>query len=107
VTLKVENNESDYTRLCKKNQDLRMIIAHGMGNYFAEKEILKEIEGEGRVAFRYRENPNGSINDIAGIFNKKGNVLGMMPHPEDASEELHGSMDGRFLFDSVAEALAA
>jgi len=107
VTLKVENAESDFTHLCKKGQDLRMIIAHGDGNYFAEKETLKRLEGEGRVAFRYRENPNGSINDIAGILNEKRNVLGMMPHPEDAVEELHGSMDGKFLFDSVVQALAA
>jgi phosphoribosylformylglycinamidine synthase len=107
VTLKVENADSDFTKLCRKGQDLRMIIAHGDGNYFAEPETLKEIEGEGRVAFRYRENPNGSINDIAGIFNAKRNVLGMMPHPEDANEELHGSTDGKLLFDSIAQALAA
>ncbi len=107
VTLKVENPESDFTRLCRKGQDVRMIIAHGDGNYFAEAETLKEIEGEGQVAFRYRENPNGSVNDIAGIFNKKRNVLGMMPHPEDAVEELHGSTDGKLLFDSVVKALAA
>lgn len=107
VTLSVENTESDYTRLCKKGQDLRAIIAHGDGNYFAEAETLKEIEGNGQVAFRYRENPNGSANDIAGIFNKKRNVLGMMPHPENAMELLHGSADGKLLFDSVAQALAA
>ncbi|MFA5040598.1 MAG: phosphoribosylformylglycinamidine synthase subunit PurQ [Bdellovibrionales bacterium] len=107
VTLSVENPDSDFTRLCRKGQDLRMIIAHGDGNYFAEAETLKKIEGNGQVAFRYRENPNGSINDIAGIFNEKRNVLGMMPHPEDAVEDLHGSTDGKFLFDSIAKALAA
>ena len=107
VTLKVENAKSDFTRLCKKGQDLRMIIAHGDGNYFADKATLKRIEGEGQVAFRYRENPNGSINDIAGIFNDRRNVLGMMPHPEDAIEDLHGSTDGKLLFDSIAQALAA
>jgi len=105
VTLSVENTESDFTRQCKKGQDLRVIVAHGDGNYFAETETLKAVEGNGQVAFRYRENPNGSINDIAGIFNKEKNVLGMMPHPEDAVEELHGSTDGNFLFDSVAKAL--
>ena len=82
-----------------------MIVAHGDGNYFAEAETLKKIEDNGQVAFRYRENPNGSINDIAGIFNEKKNVLGMMPHPEDAVEELHGSTDGNFLFNSVVQAL--
>lgn len=107
VTLGVENTDSDYTRLCRKGQDLRAIVAHGDGNYFAEAETLKELEGNGQVAFRYRENPNGSINDIAGIFNKQRNVLGMMPHPEDAVEELHGSTDGKLLFDSVVKAIAA
>jgi phosphoribosylformylglycinamidine synthase len=107
VTLSVENTESDFTRLCRKGQDLRAIVAHGDGNYFAETETLKALEGNGQVAFRYRENPNGSLNDIAGIFNKERNVLGMMPHPEDAVEELHGSTDGKLMFDSVAQALAA
>ncbi len=107
VTLSVENPDSDFTRLCRKGQDLRVIVAHGDGNYFAEPETLKAIEGNGQVAFRYRENPNGSVNDIAGIFNKERNVLGMMPHPEDAVEDLHGSTDGRLLFDSVVQALAA
>ena len=83
-----------------------MIVAHGDGNYFAEAETLKQIEGEGQVAFRYRDNPNGSINDIAGIFNKEKNVLGMMPHPEDAVENLHGSTDGTYLFNSLVQALA-
>jgi phosphoribosylformylglycinamidine synthase len=106
VTLKVENNDSDFTRLCKKGQDLRVIVAHGDGNYFADAEQLKKVEGNGQVAFRYRDNPNGSVNDIAGIFNQQKNVLGMMPHPEDAVEELHGSTDGRLLFDSVVKALA-
>ena len=86
---------------------MRTIIAHGDGNYFAETETLKKLEGNGQVAFRYRENPNGSVNDIAGIFNEKRNVLGMMPHPEDAVEELHGSTDGKLLFDSVVQAIGA
>jgi phosphoribosylformylglycinamidine synthase len=107
VTLTVENTDSDFTRLCRKGQELRTIIAHGDGNYFAEAETLKAVEGNGQVAFRYQDNPNGSINDIAGIFNKQRNVLGMMPHPEDAVEELHGSTDGKLLFDSVVQALAA
>jgi phosphoribosylformylglycinamidine synthase len=106
VTLSVENTDSDFTRLCKKGQDLRVIVAHGDGNYFAEAETLKEVEGQGQVAFRYRENPNGSINNIAGIFNRERNVLGMMPHPEDAVEDMQGSTDGRFLFDSVVQALS-
>lgn len=106
VTLKVENADTDFTRLCHKGQELRTIVAHGDGNYFAEAETLKALEDNGQVAFRYCENPNGSVNDIAGIFNKDKNVLGMMPHPEDAVEELHGSLDGKLLFDSVVKAIA-
>lgn len=105
VTLSVENTDSDFTRKCHKGQDLRVIIAHGDGNYFADSESLKHVEGEGQVAFRYRDNPNGSINNIAGIFNKTRNVLGMMPHPEDAVEPLHGSTDGKVMFDSLVQAL--
>lgn len=104
VTLKVENTDSDFTRLCTKGQEMRVIVAHGEGNYFADAETLKRVEGEGQVAFRYKENPNGSRNDIAGIFNSKHNVLGMMPHPEDAVEPLHGSIDGAVMFNSLAQA---
>ncbi len=107
VTLSVENAATDFTRLCKQGQNLNVIVAHGDGNYFAEPETLKALEGNGQVAFRYRDNPNGSIHDIAGVFNEGKNVLGMMPHPEDAMEPLHGSTDGAALFDSVAQALAA
>jgi phosphoribosylformylglycinamidine synthase I len=105
VTLSVENTDSDYTRLCQKGQNLNVIVAHGDGNYFADADTVKRLEGEGQVAFRYRDNPNGSINDIAGIFNKEKNVLGMMPHPENAVEPLHGSTDGKYLFDSVVKAM--
>jgi len=105
VTLSIENNDSDFTRLCEKGQDLKAIVAHGDGNYFAEPETLREIENNGQVAFRYRENPNGSVNNIAGIFNRSRNVLGMMPHPENAVEELHGSTDGTLLFDSIAKTI--
>jgi phosphoribosylformylglycinamidine synthase len=78
-------------------------VAHGEGNYFADPETLAHIEGEGRVVFRYAENtnPNGSINDIAGIVNAAGNVIGMMPHPENMIEPLHGSSDCRALFEGL------
>jgi phosphoribosylformylglycinamidine synthase len=105
VTLTVENTDSDFTRLCQKGQRLRTIVAHGDGNYFAAKDTLRELENNNQVAFRYLDNPNGSINDIAGIFNKSRNVLGMMPHPENAAEPMHGSTDGSYLFDSLAKAL--
>jgi phosphoribosylformylglycinamidine synthase len=106
VTLKVENTDSDFTHLCKPKQELRVIVAHGDGNYFASNDALDEMEDNGQVAFRYCDNPNGSIRDIAGIFNKQRNVLGMMPHPEDAVEPLHGSMDGNVLFESLVRSLA-
>ena len=106
VTLNVEHNDSDYTRKCKPGQKIDVIVAHGDGNYFAEPDQVKRLEGNGQVAFRYTENPNGSINDIAGIFNEKRNVLGMMPHPENAVEALHGSTDGKVLFDSLVGSLS-
>ena len=77
------------------------LIAHHDGNYFADEETLKELEDEGRVVFRYLNNPNGSIHDIAGIANKAGNVLGMMPHPERAVDETHGGTDGLGVFESL------
>ncbi len=105
VALRVESNDNDFTRLYQKGQELHIPIAHGDGNYFAEPDALKRIENNGQVAFRYQQNPNGAAHDIAGLFNEKGNVLGMMPHPERAAETLHGSMDGALLFDSVVKAL--
>lgn len=99
--LKVENCNTDFTHLYEKDQIISMPIAHGEGNYFAEPEVINQIEGEGCVAFRYLDNPNGSINDIAGITNEKGNVLGLMPHPERAAEALHGCRDGATMFVSL------
>jgi phosphoribosylformylglycinamidine synthase len=107
VTLTVEQTDSDFTRLCKQGQELCVPVAHGDGNYFASDDTLKALEDNGQIALRYKDNPNGAIRDIAGIFNKQRNVLGHMPHPEDAIEPLHGSTDGKVLFDSIAKALAA
>ncbi len=106
VTLRVENNNNDFTRQYQQGQELSLPVAHGDGCYFAEPDTLKQIEDRGQVAFRYIDNPNGASRDIAGIFNEKGNVLGMMPHPERAAETLHGSTDGVALFASVVKALA-
>ncbi len=78
-----------------------MTVGNGEGNFFADADALARIEGEGQVAFRYLDNPNGSVNDIAGIVNAKGNVLGMMPHPDRAFEDELGSSDGALLFQSV------
>jgi phosphoribosylformylglycinamidine synthase len=109
VKLEVANADTDFTRAYAKGQVIDCPVAHAEGNFFADPETLSRIEGEGRVAFRYAEgtNPNGSINNIAGILNEAGNVLGMMPHPEDLIEALHGGLDGRGIFESVARTLAA
>ncbi len=110
VTLRVENNESHFTKKYKKHQVVRFPIAHMDGNYFAETEVLKALEGNGNIAFRYvdaegnlsdESNPNGSLLNIAGIFNDKKNVLGMMPHPERAVDEDTGSKDGSAIFEAL------
>ncbi len=103
VKLQVTNANTAFTRGYQPNQIIRCPVAHHDGNYFAEAETLARIEGEGRVVFRYTEgtNPNGSINDIAGIINDKGNVLGLMPHPENLIEAAHGGVDGRALFEGA------
>jgi len=105
VKLRVENNDNNFTRLYEKGQEVRIPIAHGEGNYFAEGETLKKLEGDGRVVFRYQDNPNGSARDIAGLINDKGNVLGMMPHPERVSEPLHGCTDGVAVFESLVKGI--
>ena len=81
--------------------------AHHDGNYFANAETLKRVEGEGQVAFRYVNNPNGSADDIAGVYNEAGNVLGLMPHPERSVEMLLGGLDGKPMFDSLVKSSAA
>ena len=107
VALSVENDQSLFTSGYSAGQEIRIPVAHHDGNYFADEETLDQLEGEGRVAFRYKENCNGSRRDIAGILNAAGNVLGMMPHPERAIERDHGGSDGRRLFESALGALAS
>jgi phosphoribosylformylglycinamidine synthase subunit PurQ / glutaminase len=104
VRLRVENNRTFLTRRMRAGMIVSCPVAHGEGNYFADPETLARLEGEGNVVFRYAEgtNPNGSINDIAGIVNAAGNVIGMMPHPENMIEPLHGSSDCRGLFEGLA-----
>jgi len=104
LQVKVENAATPFTRQYRVGEVLRIPVAHGDGNYFIDDDGLKRLEGDGRVVFRYLENPNGARNDIAGIVNDGGNVLGMMPHPERASEALLGSQDGRRLFESLLAA---
>jgi len=101
VPLRVENAESLFTSAYSAGQVIQIPVAHHDGNYFADEDTLDRLEGEGRVTFRYTEPCNGSRRDIAGILNEKGNVLGMMPHPERAIEGDHGGSDGRALFESV------
>lgn len=106
VKLQVENTNSPFTRGYEPGQVIRCPVAHHDGNYFADPETLARIEANGQVAFRYAEgtNPNGSINDIAGIFNENKNVLGLMPHPENIIEAAHGGADGRPLFEALLAA---
>jgi phosphoribosylformylglycinamidine synthase subunit PurQ / glutaminase len=109
VKLEVANADTAFTRQYRKGEIIRCPVAHHDGNYFADGETLRTIEEDGRVVFRYADgtNPNGSLNDIAGILNEKGNVLGMMPHPENLIEAAHGGADGRALFESALGAVAA
>ena len=109
--LSVERADTPFTKAYQKGQTIKVAIAHGEGNYEADDETIRRLEGEGRVAFRYCDaqgliggaaNPNGSTNDIAGIYSEKLNVLGLMPHPENLIDPLVGGTDGRGLFTSVA-----
>jgi len=106
VPLTVDNSQSIFTSAYKSGETLSVPVAHHDGNYFADAETLDRIEGEGRVAFRYAENVNGSARGIAGLLNAAGNVLGMMPHPERKIEAAHGGVDGRRLFEGLLEAVA-
>ena len=109
--LKVERADTPFTTAYQKGQTIKVAIAHGEGNYEADDETIRRLEGEGRVAFRYCDaqgqvggsaNPNGSTHDIAGIYSEKLNVLGLMPHPENLIDPLVGGTDGRGLFASIA-----
>ncbi|HKQ94600.1 MAG TPA: phosphoribosylformylglycinamidine synthase subunit PurQ [Aestuariivirgaceae bacterium] len=106
VKLRVENTTTFFTARLKPGAILHCPVAHGEGNYVADSETLKRLEGDGRVVFRYADssNPNGAANDIAGIVSADGNVIGMMPHPENMVEALHGRQDCRALFESLLEA---
>ncbi|MGN6209837.1 phosphoribosylformylglycinamidine synthase subunit PurQ [Asticcacaulis sp.] len=105
IELKIENRNTRFTNAYGNAQSVWMTQGNGDGNFFAEPDVLKDIEDNNQVVFRYAENPNGSVNDIAGIINKAGNVLGMMPHPDRAFEDALGSADGAPLFQSLVNAL--
>ncbi len=106
VGLKIETSNSAYTEGYNAGSEIGVPIAHHDGNYFADDETLATLEGEDRVAFTYTNNPNGSRNDIAGILSENRRVLGMMPHPERAFEDAHGSTDGQRLFAGLLNQLA-
>jgi len=101
VRLRVESTGSPFTNACQPGQVLRIPIAHGEGCYFAEPAVIKELQREDRILLRYVDNPNGSVDNIAGICNAGRNVFGLMPHPERASEAVLGSEDGRLIFESI------
>ena len=113
VNLRVDNSGSVFTGTCESGQRLRVPISHGEGRYYADKATLSTLDEEGRVLFRYcaedgavspEANPNGSLNGIAGIMNREGNVLGMMPHPERCCEPVLGGTDGLYIFESIVGA---
>ena len=107
VRLRTETTNSPFTSQAQKGQVLTFPIAHGDGCYYADEETLDRLEAEDRVVFRYLDNPNGSLRDIAGILNEGRNVLGLMPHPERAADPLMGSTDGLVVLESMVAALAA
>ena len=106
VGLKVENSQSIFTARYDAGEEISVPVAHHDGNYQADAETLDRLESEGRVAFRYTGEVNGSARNIAGILNAQGNVLGMMPHPERVVEAAHGGTDGRRLFEGLLEAVS-
>lgn len=110
VNLRVENNRTRYTSACDQGEILRIPIAHGEGNYFVDPATLHDLHKSGQILFRYcdpdggiseQANPNGSLNNIAGIINREGNVMGMMPHPERVADPLLGHTDGQKIFYSI------
>ncbi|TDI34957.1 MAG: phosphoribosylformylglycinamidine synthase subunit PurQ [Acidobacteria bacterium] len=102
VAMRVEQTGTPFTGLYREGQQVEMPVANFDGNYFAGAEDLERLEGEGRVVFRYLDNPNGSAHDIAGIVNQRRNILGIMPHPERVCDELLGGSDGLSLFKAMA-----
>ncbi len=101
VRVRIESRETPWTSLFVPGDELTLPVAHNEGNYFADPRTLDELEAEGRVVLRYLDNPNGSLNDIAGICNAARNVVGLMPHPERVSDDVLGSDEGLKVFESV------
>jgi phosphoribosylformylglycinamidine synthase len=105
VQLRVETTNSPFTNGCRQGQLLNIPIAHGEGCYFAEPKVLEQLQAQDQILVRYVDNPNGSVDNIAGICNEGRNVFGLMPHPERASEAALGSEDGRLIFESILRSM--
>jgi phosphoribosylformylglycinamidine synthase len=110
ITVRVTNNKTNFTSKAKRNSVLEIPIAHNEGNYFASKNLIDQLEDNNQIVLQYcdatgnineQSNPNGSMKNIAGIINKKGNVFGLMPHPERATDSLLGGIDGSLIFKSL------
>jgi phosphoribosylformylglycinamidine synthase I len=106
VPLRVERTDTPFTTRAERGQRLTIPVKHGEGCYFADEELLAELEAKRQIVLRYESNPNGSIADIAGVVNRTGNVFGLMPHPEHAVDPLLGSSDGTFILGSLVDAAA-
>jgi phosphoribosylformylglycinamidine synthase len=105
VTLRIETTNTPFTSAATSGQLMKVPVAHGEGCYFADERTLDMLEAEDRVVVRYLDNPNGSLRDIAGICSENRNVMGMMPHPERASDPLLGSTDGRVILESMVRSM--
>ena len=101
VPVVVERNDTPWTRSIERGTSMVLPVAHHDGNYFADEETIERLEGEGRMVFRYAENPNGSVHDIAGICNEGRNIVGLMPHPERCAEPILGNSTGKAIFESL------
>jgi phosphoribosylformylglycinamidine synthase subunit PurQ / glutaminase len=107
VGLRVERTDTPFTSRCTPGERLTMPIKHGEGCWFADSDLLEELETKRQIVLRYEQNPNGSIDDVAGVCNERGNVMGLMPHPEHAVDPLVGSTDGALILRSLVEAARA
>lgn len=105
VELSIANHETVYTNAYETSESIIVPIAHGEGNYFADDVTLEKLEANNQIVFRYVNNPNGSVHDIAGIMNERGNIFGMMPHPERAVDEVTGNIDGQNFFKSILSSI--
>lgn len=105
VGLRVERTDTPFTARCEPGQQLTIPIKHGEGCYFADEALLAELEANGQIVLRYRDNPNGSVGEVAGVISREGNVFGLMPHPEHAVDPLVGSTDGALVLGSVVDAV--